>query len=433
MKPQQGALPASLWAATAAPRPVYERFTANRDVDVAVIGAGFTGLSTALHLARAGRSVAVLDAYEPGWGASGRNGGQIIAGLKHNPDQLEAELGPRLGAGMAREYGAGGELVFSLIDHYSIQCEDRRSGWIQGAHGPKVMRDLVKPRCDQWKERGVDARLLDQEEMSRLVGSNSDAYCGGWFDPRGGVLQPLSYARGLAAAAQSEGATIYADAPVRRLRQENGGWELVLDGGRLRAQKVVLATNAYTDDLWPGLRRTVIPVTSFQIATCPLPAGIRGTILPGGQGVADTRRLLLYFRLDHEGRLLMGGRSPVDDNPTMEDAASLRSAIARIFPQAAGEEAEFVWSGRVAITKDGLPHVHILAPGLYAALGFNGRGVAACTVTGKLMAQLVDGADPGELPLAVTTPDPFVFHALRKLGVFALSQYYRLLDRLESQ
>ena len=433
MKPQQGALPASLWAATAVPRPVYERFTADRDVDVAVIGAGFTGLSTALHLARAGRSVAVLDAYEPGWGASGRNGGQIIAGLKHNPDQLEAELGPRLGASMVREYGAGGDLVFSLIDQHSIRCEDRRSGWIQGAHGPKAMRDLVKPRCDQWKARGVDARLLDREGMSRLVGSNSGAYYGGWLDPRGGVLQPLSYARGLATAAQSEGATIYADAPVRRLRQENGEWELTLDGGRLRAQKVVLATNAYTDDLWPGLRRTVIPVTSFQIATRPLPTGIRETILPGGQGVADTRRLLLYFRLDHEGRLLMGGRSPVDDNPAMEDAASLRSAIARIFPQAAGEETEFVWSGRVAITKDGLPHAHILAPGLYAALGFNGRGVAACTVTGKLMAQLVNGAEPGELPLLVTTPDPFLFHSLCKLGVFAVSQYYRLVDRLETQ
>ncbi|HVW57892.1 MAG TPA: FAD-binding oxidoreductase [Rhizobiaceae bacterium] len=433
MKPQPDALPASLWAATAVPRPSYEHFTNDGSVDVAVIGAGFTGLSTALHLARAGRSVAVLEAYEPGWGASGRNGGQIIAGLKHNPDQLEAELGATLGTGMAREYGAGGDLVFSLIDRYSIHCEDRRSGWIQGAHGPKAMREFVKPRCDQWKARGVDARLLDQEEISRLVGSSRSAYCGGWFDPRGGVLQPLSYARGLAAAAQSEGATIYADAAVRRLRQDNGKWELVLDEGSLRAQKVVLATNAYTDDLWPGLRRTVIPVTSFQIATRPLPASIRETILPGGQGVADTRRLLLYFRLDHDGRLLMGGRSPVDDNPRMEDAASLRSAIARIFPQAAGEETEFVWSGRVAITKDGLPHAHILAPGLYAALGFNGRGVAACTVTGKLMAQLVNGAEPGELPLLVATPDPFVFHSLRKLGVFAASQYYRVLDRLEAR
>ena len=142
---------------------------------------------------------------------------------------------------------------------------------------------------------------------------------------------------------------------------------------------VIMATNAYTGDLWPGLRQTVIPVTSFQVATHPLPQDIRDTILPGGQGVADTRRLLLYFRLDHEGRLVMGGRSPVDDNPTFQDAAPLKAAMARIYPQAAGQKLEFVWSGKVAVTKDSMPHMHILAPGLYTALGCNGRGVAACT------------------------------------------------------
>jgi glycine/D-amino acid oxidase-like deaminating enzyme len=426
-------LPASLWAATAPRAPAYASLDRDTKVDVAVIGAGFTGLSAALHLAQAGLSVAVLDAFEPGWGASGRNGGQIIAGLKHDPDDLARTFGPKLGAAITEEFGAGADLVISLIERYSIDCDARKCGWIQGAHGPKALETLVRPRCEQWKARGVEARLLDAREISALVGSDIDAYCGGWFDPRGGVLQPLSYARGLAAAAISEGAAVYARTPARRLRREGSTWEVDTDRARLRASKVILATNAHTDRLWPGLRQTVVPVTSFQMATGPLPEDLRKTILPGGQGVADTRRLLLYFRLDHYGRLLMGGRSPVDDNPTAAHAAPLRSAIARIFPQLGDVATDYVWSGKVAITKDTMPHLHMLAPGLIAALGFNGRGVAAATVTGRLAARLAMGTAPADLPFPVTAPDRFAFHALRKVGVFALSQYYRLLDRIEAR
>ena len=125
----------------------------------------------------------------------------------------------------------------------------------------------------------------------------------------------------------------------------------------------------------------------------------------------------------------MGGRSPVDDNPTMDDAAPLKAALSRIFPQAAGAPVEFVWSGKVAITKDTMPHIHLLAPGLFTALGCNGRGVAACTTIGKLLADLALGTAPGDLPFPVTAPDPYAMHALRKVGIFAVSQYYRLLDR----
>lgn len=426
-----GSMPASLWAATATPAPAYPAIGKDEVADVAVVGAGYTGLSAALHLAKSGQKVVVAEASEPGWGASGRNGGQIIAGLKHDPDRLAAAFGPVLGDAITASFGASADLVFSLIERYSIDCHARRSGWIQGAHGAKVFEDLIVPRFEQWKARGVEARLMDRGETAALIGSDNHAYFGGWFDPRGGVLQPLSYARGLAAAAISEGATIHAKAPVLDLRRDGKGWEVDLGHYRIRARQVIVATNAYTNDLWPGLRQTVVPVTSFQIATHALPKNVRDSILPGGQGVADTRRLLLYFRLDHEGRLLMGGRSPVDDNPTIGDATPLRAALSRIFPQAAGAPIEFVWSGKVAITKDTMPHLHILAPGLYTALGCNGRGVAACTVMGRLLADLASGTNPKELPFPITAPDPFALHALRKMGVFALSQYYRLLDQLD--
>lgn len=426
-------LPASLWAATASPAPDYQRFTGTDDCDVAVIGAGFTGLSAALHLARQGRKVVVLEAAEPGWGASGRNGGQVITGLKHNPDDLVAAFGAEMGNRIVQSMGGAADLVFSLIDEYRIDCHAQRSGWIQAAHGPKPFDDLVVPRCRQWQARGVAARLLDRAETAKLIGSAPDAYHGGWFDPRGGVLQPLSYTRGLASAAMAEGARICTGAKVEALARDGDGWKLTLAAGDLRARQVVMATNAYTGSLWPQLERTVIPVSSFQIATRPLDAETRRRILPGGQGVADTRRLLLYFRLDHQGRFVMGGRSPVDDNPAKSDAAPLQAAIRRIFPGLDADSIDYVWSGKVAITKDTLPHLHVLAPGLVAALGCNGRGVAMCTMMGKIIADLVSGTAPGDLAFPVTAPKAFALHEFRKIGVFAMSQYYRLLDRLESR
>lgn len=426
-------LPQSLWAATASPPASYSRLSGAETCDIAIIGAGFTGLSTAIHLARQGRTVTVLEAAEPGWGASGRNGGQVITGLKHNPQDLVETFGEEMGGRIVTAMGGAADLVFSLIEHYKMDCHAAQSGWIQAAHGPKPYEDLVVPRCRQWQALGVAARLLDRTETAAMIGSAPQAYHGGWFDPRGGLLQPLSYARGLAKAAIAEGAKICAESLVTSLARTGDHWTLTLAHGTLRAKQVVMATNAYTGALWPGLARTVIPVSSFQIATQRLDEKARAQILPGGQGVADTRRLLLYFRLDHQGRFVMGGRSPVDDNPSKEDGAPLQAAIRRIFPMIDPSHIDYVWSGKVAITKDSLPHLHILAPGLITALGCNGRGVAMCTMMGKIIADLASGTAPADLAFPVTAPSPFPFHEFRKLGVFAMSQYYRLLDRLEAR
>ncbi|WP_459570617.1 NAD(P)/FAD-dependent oxidoreductase [Cupriavidus sp. 8B] len=426
-------LPQSLWAATAIAPGHYPEARGNITVQTVVVGAGYTGLSAALHLAAAGQNVLVLESAEPGWGASGRNGGQIISGLKINPDELEAMFGAQAGARMALTMGTSSELVYSLIDRYGIECHDRRTGWIQAAHAPVAMDDMLRKRFAQWNARGVDSKLLDRDQAAAMIGCAPGNYVGAWVDPRGGVLQPMSWARGLAAAVVKEGGRIAANSPVTRLREEGNRWVVETPAAVVSAERVLLATNAYTDHLWPGLRQTVVPVSSFQAATVPLPEDIRKTILPGGQGVTDTRRLLHYFRLDHTGRLVMGGRSPVDDDPTLADADSLRRAIARTFPQAAGVPLEFVWSGKVALTKDSLPHIHILAPNLFTALGCNGRGVANAAMLGKLLASLATGTPPGELAIPVTAPDRFLFHAFQRVGVLAAATYYRVLDQLETQ
>jgi glycine/D-amino acid oxidase-like deaminating enzyme len=404
--------------------------------DVVVVGGGFTGLSAALHLACAGKRVIVVEAAEPGWGASGRNGGQIIAGIKAGIDELAPLFGEALARRTVLHMAGSADLVFALIARHGIDCHAVPSGWLQAAHGPKPYRDLILPRHRQWTVLGVAAELLDAAETARRVGAAPDAYVGGWFDPRGGTLQPLSYARGLAAAALGAGAAIRAGTRATGLRREAGIWELATSGGTIRAPQVVLATNAYTGtwaaDLWPGLARTVIPVASFQMATPPL-TGRFDHILPGGIGVTDSRRLLLYFRRDHTGRLIMGGRSPGDEDPVPADAAPLQRAIRRIFPELGTQPVDYIWSGKVAISKDKLPHIHQPAEGVSVFMGCNGRGVAACTSYGALLADLALGMPPGDLPFPVSAPDSFSLHRLRKLGIFALAQYYRLLDALESR
>ena len=429
-------LPASLWAATAAPAPAYARLRGDLAGDVVIVGGGYTGLSAALHLAKAGRKVIVAEAVEPGWGASGRNGGQVIAGMKTNPDDLLATFGEELGMRMVRRMGASADLVFALIERYGMDCQARRSGWVQAAHGPKPLRDLVEPRHRQWTALGVAMEMLDRRQVAAALGSDPSAYVGGFRDPRGGVLQPLSYARGLAAAALREGATILAHAPVDRLARDAAGWSISVGPHTIRAAQVILATNAYSsvfaERLWSNLHRTIIPVTSFQMATPPLTGDAARRIIPGGEGATDSRRLLLYFRRDHTGRLVMGGRSPVEDQPSKGDAAPLQAAIARIFPELGRPAIDHVWTGKVAITKDKMPHIHMPERGLIAFMGCNGRGVALCTMMGAILAELATGTAPGELDYPVSAPDSFALHELRQLGVFAISQYYRLLDRIEA-
>jgi len=428
-------LPRSLWAATACPVPAYATARSDTVADVVVIGGGYTGLSTALHLAQKGRKVVVLEAAEPGWGASGRNGGQIIAGMKATVGELAALFGEDTATRMVANMGLSADLVFALVEKYGMDCHAVRSGWLQAAHGPKPFRDLIVPRYEQWRGLGVEAELLDASATAAAVGVASSPYHAAWRDPRGGTLQPLSYARELARAAMSEGAEVITRTSATSLRRHSDVWEIEAGGMRLRAGQVVLATNAYAtahaDSLWPGLGRAVIPVTSFQMATHPLDEKF-DHLLPAGLGVTDSRRLLLYFRRDHQRRLVMGGRSPVEDNPSFADAAPLQRAIQGLFPELGLPQPQFVWSGKVAITKDRLPHIHRPAEGLHVFLGCNGRGVGLCTMMGKMLADLATGAPPAEVPFPTTVPDSFVLHGLRKLGVYALSQYYRLLDKLES-
>ncbi|BCG03504.1 FAD-dependent oxidoreductase (plasmid) [Paraburkholderia sp. PGU19] len=420
------ALPDSLWAATAQPTPDTPPLRESASVDVAIVGAGFTGLSTALHLAERGVKVCVLDAAEPGWGASGRNGGQVIPGLKYDPDELVQRFGETAGNRLVETVGAAADNVFDLIGKYGIECEAVRRGWIQPAPSP-AMLETVTRRARQWAAHGAEVSLLDAAQVSRRLGTKS--YIGGWVDHRAGSIQPLSYVRGLARAAQGLGVAIHGRTSVTRLSRNARGWRLDTQGGAsVEAQRVVIATNGYTGALWPGLRQSVIAANSFIVATRPLASEIGNDILPGGEVASDSRRLLLYFRRDAAGRLLMGGRGPFSEPRANGDWAHLERAVELMYPQLKGISYEYRWAGRVAITSDFLPHIHEPAPGLSIALGYNGRGIAMATTVGKHLAERMCGESPASFPFAVTPVRSIPFHGLQRFYITAGVAWYRLMD-----
>jgi len=302
-----------------------------------------------------------------------------------------------------------------------------RAGWIQPADSEQALAGLAA-RAAQWQRRGAAVEVLTRAEVARLTGSA--CYCGGLLDRRGGTLQPLAYVRGLAAAVLQAGGQLYSDSPAQRLRREGAGWRLDTPQGSLTAPIVIIATNAYSGALHPGLRRSVVTVPSFQVATAALPEALRRQILPGGQAASDTRRLLRYFRLDAGGRFVLGSRGSFARTVTLHAVRHHYRAAREIYPQLAPLPFEYHWGGLVAMTRDSLPHLHELAPGLLAGLGYNGRGVAMATLMGRLLAQRALGVDPAELGFPVTPLRPLPLHALSGLGVRAMVQYLRLADAL---
>ncbi len=416
----------SLWAATAAPGPDLDPPDGDATVGTAVVGGGIAGLSTALHLARAGEDVLVLEAEEPGWGASGRSGGQIIPGIKHDPDALTRLFGEEAGTAAARAFGSTADKVFELIDRYGIDCDATRAGWVQPAHSAAGER-VAADRCRQWRDLGADVDDLTAPEIRQLLGMTTRF--GGWIDRRGGSVQPLSYTRGLARAALSEGARISPRSRVANLRREGRTWTLDLEGGRrVTADHVALCANAYSGDLWPGLHRTYVAANSFQIATRPLPPELDARLMPSGIVASDTRNLLAYFRKDRDGRLLMGGRGTFTDPGAARDFRHIHRMLAASFPEAAEQQIDFRWFGRVAITQDFLPHLHVPEDGLTILAGCQGRGMALQSKMGEWIADHIRTGDASSLPIPVVPVRAIPFHELRRLYVSAMLLYYKVRD-----
>lgn len=420
-------LPSSLWAETAIAAPEMTELSRNEAADVLIIGAGFTGLCAAIRLAEQGRSCVVLDAAEPGWGASGRNNGQVIAGLKQDPDVIERMFPGEFGRKLVQFGDEAPREVFSLIARYGIDCGARQRGWIQPAFSRAGMK-AVQARCEAWRQRGVAAQMLDGEHLHRLLGTTK--YNLGWLDPRGGSVQPLSYARGLARTALALGVRIYAPNKVESLLESSGQWLANTANGQARGKQVIVATGAYAERLVPGLRTSFVPVRTAQVATRPLPPEMKARILPEGQVASDARQLLTSFRLSPDGCLVMGGAGATAGLDHSGIVPYLQRAGEELFGSLGRLVWAYQWSGYFAVTTDHLPHVHEPANNLHIAVGCNGRGIALSTALGRQLADRVLGLSASELAVPVSSIGSVPFHSFRGLGVKAATMYKRLQDSL---
>ena len=417
----------SLWNATANKELFCNSLTNDEEAEVVIIGAGYTGLSAGLHLAEKKMKVIILDSENPGWGASGRNGGQVNPGLKEDPEEIEKKFGSEVGRKMVEVSGNAPDLVFSIIKKYNIQCNAIRSGWIRAAHNKEAFKKQKK-RAKDWQGRGVAIQILERDEIAAMLGT--DEYCGGSLDPRGGNLHPLNYALGLADAAMDAGAVIYGNSKVLDINTSDDIHIIRTNSGTVKTSRILLCTNGYTNKLVPPLERTIVPVHSVQVATLPLSDNILKSILPGKQAPSDTRRSLLYFRLDDSGRFIIGGRGAYSKSEAESQQQFLRQEAERIFPQLKGVEWQYAWGGFIAVTADHYPHLNILRKGIIAGLGYNGRGVAMSTAMGKVMADWAMGVNESSLSFPLTSPRPIPFHKFRKLGVKFMLAKYKLLDFL---
>ncbi len=417
----------SLYAETAVAAPSTVPLRGSIKSDVVIVGGGFTGLSSALHAARKGLSVTVLEAQEPGWGASGRNGGQVNPGLKHEPEQIEHDFGKELAGRMIALSGNAPDRVFKLIDEHGIECDAARNGTIRAAYSQGSAAFLERA-TDALKQRGFPVELLDETAMAKATGTNR--YIRGALDRRGGSVNPLSYARGLANAAIKAGVAVHSQTRATALSRHGSKWIVTVPGGKVEASWVVLATNAYTDDLWPGLRRTVVPVFSGIVATEPLPEEISSRILPQGSVLYEHESITVYYRLDSANRLLMGGRSRLRPLADPSDFRDLIHYAVRLWPALAKIRWEYGWNGQLAITPNHYPHVHQLADNLLACLAYNGRGIAMATAMGGEIARAVSGTPLDHLDMPVTGMKPISFHGLWPVAATARIAYGRMRNRL---
>jgi glycine/D-amino acid oxidase-like deaminating enzyme len=420
--------------ATDAPSPLWahlsrERFESlpldgRREVDIVVIGGGIGGLSAALHLRQAGKSVVLLEASTIGAGASGRNNGQVIPTLtRHDPKDILQVMGSEAGERFLQMLERSADLLFETIERYSIDCDAVRNGWMQPSHSPGRVRVAAK-RVEQWQMRGAPAALLDRAELARRLGT--DVYFGGWFHAGGGHINPLSFTRGLARAAREEGVSIYERSPAVAIETGVDGFHVHTPLGHVRCQRVAVITAAHTGGLWPDLARTIVPVQSYQLATEPLPEKVRTRILPGDEACSDTRNDLLYFRKDREGRLVTGGALALQFFARPRLKSLVGHKLAATFPWAGQMKMPFYWGGRIAMTTDRLPRLHRRADGLVSWIGCNGRGLALAMGMGAVIRDAVLDKPKDELALIPSAISPLPFHGLvRRTARLALLHYRR--------
>jgi glycine/D-amino acid oxidase-like deaminating enzyme len=419
--------PDSLWAAMTPPGPDLPELIGTAEADVIVIGGGFTGLSTALHLREAGVDVAIVEAMEPGWGASGRNNGQVIPTLSRpDPDDIIARHGAT-GERFVALLRDSASTLFDVVRRYQIQAEQEQAGWVQPVHSPGRIK-IAERRVRQWSKFGASVELLSRDQTRQMLGS--DAWFGGFWNKTGGHINPLALSRGLARVVMDRGGRIYARSPAASFERRGDRWVVKTDNGQINGRALIVATNAYTGEfsksLMPAIAHEVMPVLSWQMATQPLSDDVRKSIIPGRQAMSDTHGELYFARYDARNRLVTGGAVIGPGNKAERLKLRVAERLRRLWPQIGQVNFDYVWNGYVGMTTDFLPRIHRLGPDAYGWTGCNGRAVALSIALGDELSKAVRGLPESSLALPFSDPAPIAAHGLlRRLAPLMLMVYRR--------
>lgn len=398
----------NLWQHTSPPGPKLDPLEGEQRVEVAVIGAGFAGLSTALHLAESGCSVAIIEAGEVGSGNTGKSGGLVAPDLvRHSPDEIEQALGPEWGKRLVNLVGSSGRQCFEVIEAHNISCDASQTGFWRPAHNVATAEKL-QIRAQEWQARGFSVDYIDWDETSRRLGS--PRYRGALRYADGGSLNPLAFARGLADAVINAGATIYTHSPVKNLLRHPGGWRVVTDNGQVMAKKVVLAANAGNAALHPAMKNTVIPFDIYEFATVPVIPDNRRLILPEGGSFTDTNPYIFTARYDRAGRLVSALPEFFFERSEKSLLADASRRLKQHFPALDNVSVDYLWKGTAQLNLSLMPKVYNLQDDAFAIQACNGRGVANNIVLGKEMAAALIHGNLELLSVKTETPSPILGH-----------------------
>ncbi|MDW8326231.1 MAG: FAD-binding oxidoreductase [Anaerolineales bacterium] len=398
--------------------------------DVAVVGGGYTGLAAALWLARHGARVAVLETHTIGWGASSRNGGQVLTGLKLGIETLFARYGRDLARRLFAASLSAIDCVEQIVRDENIACGFARRGHLEVACKPAHFEHFRRTAELLAREFNHVTRLVEARDLHNEIGS--DVYHGGLVDEASAGVNPAQYVAGLGRAAQAAGAKLFERAPVTGIeRQARARFRLVTARGVIEADQVLIATGGLTGRATPALQRRVVPIGSYIIATEPLPESLAGRLLPQQRVVFDSKNFLHYFRLSADRRLLFGGRAafaPETPDTVRESAAILRRDMVAVFPQLREARVEYAWGGTLDFAFDLMPHAG-RHQGLYFALGYAGHGVALATYLGTRMAETICGLKVDNPFAEIAFPGaPLGLYDGRPWFLPLAEKWYRFLD-----
>jgi len=358
------------------------------EADICVVGAGYSGLSAAISLAEHGFKVVMIEAAEVGWGASGRNGGQVVNGLNASLDTIKRRYGQQTAnfvGGLLQE-GAG--IIYDRVERYGINCDLKR-GNIYAAYTPKHMEEL-KAKQALWRSHGMDDHeLLDKGQIRQHIGS--DVYEGGMIDHSGGHMHPLNLALGEAAAFEGLGGKIFERSPVTKVEQDASGATVSTAKGQVRAKTALICGNAYLGNVVPELTARVMPVSTQMMATEPLGEDRANALLPTGMCVEDVRYILDYFRLSADHRLIFGGGVVYGGTDPADVEAKLRPNMDKVFPHLRDVKVDYAWSGNFALSFSRVPQLGRLGKNIYFAHGYSGHGVTGSHLFGRILSEAVRG------------------------------------------